>query len=108
MEKVTLPNCSLFRRHQPLSCGTQSRNQHSGVAVMAAPKKATTPKQNGNSTTNRPVAVMPKSSASAHTGNLEELVRRRAYEIYESTGRQDGRAEEHWLQAEAEVRQRTA
>jgi len=51
---------------------------------------------------------MPKSSASAHTGNLEELVRRRAYEIYESTGRQDGRAEEHWLQAEAEVRQRTA
>jgi len=75
---------------------------------MAAPKKATTPKQNGNSTTNRPVAVMPKSSASAHTGNLEELVRRRAYEIYESTGRQDGRAEEHWLQAEAEVRQRTA
>jgi len=76
---------------------------------MAAPKKATTPKQNGNSTTNRPVAVMPKSSASAQTGNnVEELVRRRAYEIYESTGRPDGRAEEHWLQAEAELRERTA
>ena len=38
----------------------------------------------------------------------EEQVRRRAYEIYESQGRPEGRHEEHWRQAEKEVRGRSA
>jgi hypothetical protein len=33
----------------------------------------------------------------------EQRVRERAYEIWESTGRPEGKAGEHWLQAEAEV-----
>ncbi len=33
----------------------------------------------------------------------EELVRARAYELYEVRGRIDGHAEEDWLQAEGEV-----
>lgn len=35
--------------------------------------------------------------------NQEEQIRRRAYEIWEQTGRPDGRDREHWLQAEAEI-----
>ena len=35
--------------------------------------------------------------------NLEEEIRRRAYEIYEERGRQDGRDVEDWLRAEAEI-----
>ena len=35
--------------------------------------------------------------------NAEEEIRRRAYELYEQDGRQDGRDHEHWLRAEAEI-----
>ncbi len=44
--------------------------------------------------------------------NLEEEIRRRAYELYEQRGRQDGHHMEDWLRAEEEVtrgaRRRTA
>jgi hypothetical protein len=33
----------------------------------------------------------------------QEKVRQRAYEIWDREGRQDGRAEEHWAQAEREI-----
>ena len=33
----------------------------------------------------------------------DEKVRERAYQIWEREGRQDGRAEEHWSQAEQEL-----
>ena len=33
----------------------------------------------------------------------QEQVRERAYQIWEREGRQDGRAEEHWWQAEQEL-----
>lgn len=45
-----------------------------------------------------------KPSASMATElhpNLEEEIRRRAYEIYQERGRQDGRDVEDWLRAEA-------
>ena len=35
--------------------------------------------------------------------NLEEEIRRRAYEIYEERGQEDGRDLEDWLRAEAEI-----
>jgi len=41
--------------------------------------------------------------ASASTASLEEEVRRRAYELYEQRGRQDGAAEQDWFRAEEEV-----
>ena len=34
----------------------------------------------------------------------EELVRRRAYEIYEQRGREGGNDVQHWLEAERELR----
>jgi hypothetical protein len=40
---------------------------------------------------------------SASSGNLEEEIRRRAYELYELRGREDGYAEEDWTRAEREV-----
>jgi hypothetical protein len=35
--------------------------------------------------------------------HIEQIVRRRAYELYEQRGRQDGHAQEDWMCAEAEV-----
>jgi hypothetical protein len=34
---------------------------------------------------------------------VEERIRRRAYEIYEQQGREEGRHLEHWVQAEQEL-----
>ena len=34
----------------------------------------------------------------------EEVVRRRAYELYERRGREDGQALQDWLEAECQVR----
>jgi Protein of unknown function (DUF2934) len=34
---------------------------------------------------------------------IEEQIRRRAYELYEARGKQDGREFDDWLQAEAEI-----
>ena len=34
---------------------------------------------------------------------VEEAVRRRAYEIYQLSGKEEGHALQHWLQAESEV-----
>jgi len=41
--------------------------------------------------------------AKASSVNLEEEIRRRAYELYELRGREDGYAEEDWSRAEREV-----
>jgi Protein of unknown function (DUF2934) len=38
--------------------------------------------------------------------NLEEEIRRRAYELWEENGRATGRDQEYWLSAEAEIRGR--
>ena len=37
------------------------------------------------------------------TEELNERIRRRAYELYEARGREDGYEFEDWLQAESEV-----
>jgi hypothetical protein len=38
--------------------------------------------------------------------NLEDEIRRRAYELWEQHGRAEGHENEHWLLAEREVRER--
>jgi len=35
--------------------------------------------------------------------NLEEKIRRRAYELYETRGREEGHEQDDWLRAEAEI-----
>ena len=37
---------------------------------------------------------------------LEDHIRRRAYELYEQRGREDGRDMEDWLRAEEEIKRR--
>ncbi|HVP42899.1 MAG TPA: DUF2934 domain-containing protein [Terriglobales bacterium] len=50
----------------------------------------------------RPVVVAP---AAFHAdGDIEDRIRQRAYELYEQDGRQEGRDQEYWFRAEAEVR----
>jgi hypothetical protein len=56
------------------------------------------------------VGAKPPASAGASTlpatatpRSAEEEIRRRAYELYEQEGRQDGRDQEHWLRAETEL-----
>ncbi len=50
-----------------------------------------------------------KASHSVHTEtpNLEDNIRRRAYELYEERGREDGHDLDDWLRAEDEVRKGT-
>ncbi len=43
------------------------------------------------------------SQVDTHSPDLEERIRRRAFEIYELRGRVDGYADEDWLQAEQEL-----
>jgi hypothetical protein len=42
------------------------------------------------------------------TSELQEQIRRRAYELYEQRGRNDGYDLSDWLQAESEMTQRTS
>jgi hypothetical protein len=53
----------------------------------------------------RPVRmlVIPESESDESTAQLQEKVRRRAYELYEARGRKDGYDLEDWLRAESEV-----
>jgi len=55
---------------------------------MATPSKA-------------PVLVKQESTVP----NIEDEIRRRAYELYEQRGREDGHDQEDWLRAEKEVKQ---
>lgn len=45
----------------------------------------------------------PANSGTRTNGDLEAAIRRRAYELYEKRGRQDGLHNQDWLQAEREV-----
>ncbi len=42
------------------------------------------------------------------TSPTREAIERRAYELWDQSGRADGRAEEHWFQAERELNGNTA
>ena len=43
-------------------------------------------------------------AATAETLNIEEEIRRRAYELFEARDREDGHELEDWLRAEEEIR----
>lgn len=51
----------------------------------------------------RDATQAPSLPAEQTPFNAEEEIRRRAYELYEQSGRQHGRDQEHWLRAEAEI-----
>lgn len=75
---------------------------------MAKAKTARTTKTNGDLTAANP--EVKKTSGKTGNGdstqhnNVEEVIRIRAYELFEQRGRIHGHAHEDWLRAEAEVR----
>ncbi len=48
--------------------------------------------------------AIPIRSHSFPSADLTEMIRVRAYELYEQRGKIDGHAEEDWLQAESEIK----
>jgi hypothetical protein len=63
---------------------------------MKKPKARTQPKPR--------TLVSPKNShAQAAAMPLQDIVRERAYELYESRGREPGLDEQDWLRAEEEI-----
>ena len=69
---------------------------------MAAPRKAPIKSVDTQAKT---LSITSGHTAASST-NVEEQIRQRAYELYEQRGRYHGFAEEDWLQAESEVRNR--
>jgi hypothetical protein len=74
---------------------------------MAKAKTART-KKNGNgngaeSTVNPSVQTLTDTKTNVIPINLEEEIRRRAYEIFEERGRTPGNEHEDWVRAEREV-----
>jgi len=55
-----------------------------------------------------PTASTPAPPSTESASEVQEQIRRRAYELYEERGRGDGRDLEDWLQAESEVTQQKA
>ena len=48
-------------------------------------------------------AAKPQVTRALPKPPVRERIAKRAYELYEQRGRQDGDASEHWLQAEREI-----
>lgn len=95
-------------------------NQQEQISSMAKkttpdsrPSKASSPRKSG---TKQPTPINGRESAVldntpvtfAHSKlvhpEIEEEIRRKAYELYEERGRQDGFEQEDWARAEAAVR----
>lgn len=55
-----------------------------------------------------PIRSSTTQQTTESTSDLQEQIRRRAYELYEQRGREDGHELEDWLQAELEVTQQKA
>ncbi|HEV2116104.1 MAG TPA: DUF2934 domain-containing protein [Terriglobales bacterium] len=71
--------------------------------------KARTPRTTSSVTPiNRKPSEVKEMRKSSGNGNLEEEIRRRAYELFQERGGEHGRHHEDWLRAEAEVRARYA
>ncbi len=55
-----------------------------------------------------PIALTTSPPTTESTSEVQEKIRRRAYELYEERGRDDGHDLEDWLQAESEVNRQKA
>jgi hypothetical protein len=53
--------------------------------------------------TAKPKSRKPRSPKPAQPNDIEESIRRRAYELYEQRGRIDGFTLDDWLEAEREI-----
>jgi hypothetical protein len=67
---------------------------------MIAPKASQQPKSN---TVADPKVFSGKMAIMPDTIRAEEMIRARAYELYESRGREHGRDEQDWFRAEQQI-----
>jgi Protein of unknown function (DUF2934) len=85
----------------------QKTNATDAKPNTTKPKAARAPKATGTRT-----AASKTAAAGRLQEDVRERIRRRAYELWESEGRPEGREHTHWLQAEQEIartrRQRVA
>jgi len=65
--------------------------------------------------TSEPVSTASPTAGTARNAVIDgngatdlDDIQKRAYELYEEDGRQDGKHEDHWFRAESEVRERSA
>jgi Protein of unknown function (DUF2934) len=86
------------------NAGIRPENGNHG-AELAAGSNGTS-ETNGGSENRRFEVVKSDSRKNLVPINLEDEIRRRAYELYEQRGAGSGREAEDWLTAEREVRQR--
>ncbi|HSA83155.1 MAG TPA: DUF2934 domain-containing protein [Geminicoccaceae bacterium] len=69
----------------------------------ARPKrKATGTTASTKAPARRTAARKPKAGA-RHEGDLQQLIQERAYQLWESEGRPEGREQAHWQQAQREL-----
>jgi Protein of unknown function (DUF2934) len=57
---------------------------------------------------NRQTSISRTETDTTFSIDAQEQIRRRAFEIYEQRGREDGHDLEDWLQAESEILQQRA
>ena len=75
---------------------------------MAARNSGSTSRRTKKAAVQAPVAQPVEIPQTPSNGNLEDLIRQRAYEIYLERGSSPGNESEDWLVAEREVLTRSA
>ncbi len=83
--------------------GDVTKKRTRKTPVAAAERSQAVPEKGGVQTLQAP------SNGGSERGNgAEDLVRRRAYELWEQRGRQHGRDADDWYRAESELRGKSA
>lgn len=78
---------------------------------MAKAKSAAAAGEKKTTSRTKKTTAAPTNGSNSHVvevANVEEQIRNRAYQLFESRGRQHGNHQEDWFTAEAEVKGRTA
>ena len=89
--------------------GDAPKKRTSRKTPVAAAEQAQQSPENGNvQTLQAPHSGNGGSSIEHGNGIGDELIRRRAYEIWEQRGKQHGRDADDWFRAESEVRGKSA
>ena len=79
--------------------------------AVSSGRTTRTKKSNGNgsgveNTSNTTPNV--ETTTKRSTTNVEEMIRRRAYELFQQSGARHGQDQEHWFRAESEIRSKSA
>ena len=88
------------------SCCIAGHGKEASTKIVTTTYKGVTKTMQRRTTI--PTLLRTTHQTTKSTGELQEEIRRRAYELYEQRGRDDGHETDDWLQAESEVTQQKA